>query len=86
MLHQTRKEETNLVQFIASMTSFLAWLQMPSLILAALAVCVAGYCWKIGGQDGRRMAKGILIGAGVGLVLVNGSLAIVTSVNSNISF
>lgn len=73
-------------QFIASMTSFLSWLQMPSLILAALAICVAGYFWKLGGQDGRRMAKGILIGAGVGLLLVNGALAIATSVNTNISF
>jgi hypothetical protein len=75
-----------LANFISSMTSFLAWLQMPSLILAALAICVAGYMWKLGGQEGRRMAKMILVGVIGGLVLVNGALAIATSVNTNIQF
>ncbi|WEA41772.1 hypothetical protein [Lysinibacillus fusiformis] len=72
--------------FIATMTNLLTWLQMPSLILAAIAICVAGYFWKLGGQDGRRIAKTILIGAGVGLLLVNGALALATSVNTNITF
>lgn len=73
-------------QFIANATSFLAWIQMPSLICAAIAIAIAGYFWLAGGQDGRRMAKGFLIGAVVGLVLINGALALATSVNTNLTF
>lgn len=73
-------------EFIASMTSFLAWCQKPSIILAAIGILVAGYFWKLGGQDGRRIAKGILIGVAVGLVLVNGALGLATSFDTNISF
>lgn len=73
-------------KFIANGTSFLEWLQMPSAIIAAIILVIAGYFWKVGGQDGRRIAKSMLIGIAVGLVLINGALALVTSFNSNISF
>lgn len=73
-------------QFIANANAFLKWAQMPSLICAAIAILVAGYFWMAGGQDGRRTAKTILIGAVVGLVLINGAYALANSVNTNITF
>ncbi|GED65576.1 hypothetical protein [Lysinibacillus fusiformis] len=73
-------------QFIANATAFLEWAQKPSLICAAIASLIAGYFLMAGGQDGRRTAKNILIGAGVGLLLVNGALALATSVNTNFTF
>lgn len=71
---------------IANLTGFLEWAQKPSLIVGAIMVLIAGYFWLTGGQDGRRIAKGLLIGVAVGLILINGALGLATEFNSNITF
>jgi len=72
--------------FIASATAFLEWLQMPSLILAAIAIAIGAYFFMYGGDQGRSKAKFWWIGAVVGLLVIQGSLELATSVNTNISF
>lgn len=73
-------------KFIATATDFLGWLQMPSLILTAIAICVGGYFFMWGGDQGRQQAKKWWIGAVVGLVVVMGAYSLATSVNNNLNF
>jgi len=72
--------------FIASAQNLFTTLQLPSTILGAIALLIGFYLFMLGGDDGRRKAKGWFIGAAVGLVGVNGALALANTIQSNIQF
>lgn len=71
---------------IASATSFLAYIQKPSLILSAIMIAVGGYYLIFGGENAPKKAKKIVLGVIIGLVLVNGAIEFATSANENIKF
>ncbi|MEK5394075.1 hypothetical protein NSQ59_27625 [Margalitia sp. FSL K6-0131] len=73
-------------QLITTLTNFATWAQKPASVCIVLALIVCGYCFKLGGQQGRAIAKGILIGCIVGAILVYGGSALGNSLTTNMKF
>ncbi|QKE76054.1 hypothetical protein HPK19_24925 (plasmid) [Arthrobacter citreus] len=66
--------------------AILKWLQGGGIVCAAIALCIGGYYFMLGGDSGRPKAKGWFIGATVGLIVVMGAYALAQGINSNIRF
>ncbi|MGG3102077.1 hypothetical protein ABEP12_02120 [Bacillus velezensis] len=73
-------------QLVSSLTSTLAWLQKPAIIGACIMFLVSGYLFMFMGQTGTKIGKVMLISTMVGLLLIIGANALVSSFQSNIKF
>lgn len=65
---------------------FLGKIQTLGWICLALALATAGFTWIIGGSEGMRKAKLIIIGGIAGFILIVGSNAIATYFKDTIAF
>jgi hypothetical protein len=74
---------TQTANTIENITGGLVTLGVP---LGALVLVVAGIVWMIGGQQGPRMAKGLIIGVAVGLILIFAADALASWVASQANF
>ncbi|SOC45073.1 pilin [Salinicoccus kekensis] len=68
---------------IENITSGLVTIGVP---LGALVLVIAGIVWMVAGQQGPRMAKGLIIGVAVGLILIFAADALASWVASQASF
>ncbi|EOU1476217.1 hypothetical protein [Clostridium perfringens] len=65
---------------------FLGKIQTLGWICLALALATAGFSWIIGGSEGMRKAKVIIIGGIAGFILIVGANSIATYFKDTIAF
>ncbi|KQC91405.1 hypothetical protein AM596_14830 [Clostridium perfringens CP4] len=65
---------------------FLTKSQTLGWICLALSLAVAGFAWILGGTDGMRKAKPIIIGGIAGFILIIGANAIATYFKTSVTF
>lgn len=68
---------------IENITSGLVTLGVP---LGGLVLVIAGITWMVAGQNGPRIAKGLIIAVGVGLILIFAADGIASWFASQASF
>lgn len=73
-------------QLVSSLTSTLAWIQKPAIIGACIMFAISGYFFMVMGQTGTRIGKVMLVSTLIGLILIIGANALVTSFQGNIKF
>ncbi|MEC2297453.1 hypothetical protein ACFVL4_13670 [Bacillus subtilis] len=73
-------------QLVSSLTSTLAWIQKPAIIGACIMFAISGYFFMAMGQNGTRIGKVMLVSTLIGLILIIGANALVTSFQGNIKF
>ncbi|RPJ98051.1 hypothetical protein EH11_04131 [Bacillus subtilis] len=73
-------------QLVSSLTSTLSWLQKPAIIGACIMFLISGYCFLFLGQNGTKIGKVMLVSTMIGLLLIIGANALVTSFQGNIKF
>lgn len=65
---------------------FLTKSQTLGWICLALSLAVAGFAWILGGTDGMRKAKPIIIGGIAGFILIMGANAFATYFKISVTF
>lgn len=65
---------------------FISWMQILGVPSAGIAYTIGGLIQVFGGAEGLRKAKPWYIGASVGLIVIIGSSAIASFLESKITF
>ncbi|TES48803.1 hypothetical protein E2L07_18220 [Halalkalibacterium halodurans] len=71
---------------ISTLINFLGLIQMPAWAFCAVMLCMAGYNFFAGGQEGREKGKRNITWLLVGLVIVLGAGALRDSLRGVVAF